>query len=232
MIGMAAHSRKIYRAMVHEDPDFWEFYAQATPIGHISQLPITSRPAARGGGALNGMDELRAIPWVFAWVQSRYVVPGWYGLGAALEHYAAESADNITQLRAMYNEWPFFRTVIDNAQLELVRTHLPTAAHYAGRVKPDALGKRFHDTIVAEYQRACKLVKEITGQDRLMANSPVVESTVRMRNPVVYPINRLQVMLMELWDRLPADEQNRQNPWNEPLLLSITSVAAGMQSTG
>src|SRR5690606_32867685 len=129
-----------YRQMVHEDPEFWEFYAQATPIAHISQLPITSRPAARGGGALNGMDELRAIPWVFAWVQSRYVVPGWYGLGAALEHYASSKPENLEELRSMYREWPFFRTIVDNAQLELVRTHLPTAAHYAGRVKPESLG--------------------------------------------------------------------------------------------
>lgn len=232
MARMAAHSRQVYRSMVHEDPEFWEFYTQATPIAHISQLPITSRPAARGGGALNGMDELRAIPWVFAWVQSRYVVPGWYGIGSALEHYATEKPENLEELRAMYREWPFFRTVLDNAQLELVRTHLPTAAHYAGRVKPASLGLRFHRNIVEEYQRAAHWVQQITLQDNLLATSPVVQSTVRFRNPAVFPINRLQVMLMEQWDKLPPEEQNRQSAWNQPLLLSITSVAAGMQSTG
>lgn len=232
MARMAAHSRVVYRAMVHEDPEFWEFYAQATPIGHISQLPITSRPAARGGGALNGMDELRAIPWVFAWVQSRYVVPGWYGLGSALEKFCNEDSANLDELKLMYQEWPFFRTVVDNAQLELVRAHLPTAAYYAGRVKPESLGLRFHSTIVKEYERTSEWVMKITGQPRLLDNSPVVQSTVRLRNPAVFPINRLQVMLMELWDNLPPDEQDRSNPWNQPLLLSITSVAAGMQSTG
>lgn len=229
---MAVHSRQVYRAMVHEDPEFWEFYAQATPIAHISQLPITSRPAARGGGALNGMDELRAIPWVFAWVQSRYVVPGWYGLGSALEYYANEAPENLDELRAMYREWPFFRTVVDNAQLELARTHLPTASYYAGQVKPESLGLRFHNTIVQEYERTTNYVREIIGCERLLDNSPVVQSTIRLRNPLVFPINRLQVMLMEMWDRMPQDKQNGANPWNESVLLSITGIAAGMQSTG
>ncbi len=232
MSEMAAHSRNVYRAMVHEDPEFWEFYTQATPIGHISQLPITSRPAARGGGRLSGMDELRAIPWVFAWVQSRYVVPGWYGLGSGLEYYASKGEAQLEDLRNMYREWPFFRTVVDNAQLELVRTHLPTAAKYASRVKPHSLGTRFHDTIVQEYERSAKWVLEITGQENLLDKSPVVQSTVEMRNPAVFPINRLQVMLMETWKNLPDDQQNRDNPWNQALLLSITSIAAGMQSTG
>lgn len=229
---MAAHSRKIYRQMVHDDAEFWDFYTQATPIAHISQLPITSRPAARGGGPLNGMEELRAIPWVFAWVQSRYVVPGWYGLGSGLESKASRGETDLEELRAMYREWPFFRTVVDNAQLELVRTHLPTAANYAGRVKPELLGRRFHETIVQEYERSAKWVLDITGQEHLLDKSPVVQSTVELRNPAVFPINRLQVMLMEMWDNLPPEEQNRQTPWNEPLLLSITSIAAGMQSTG
>jgi phosphoenolpyruvate carboxylase len=232
MVEMAAHSRKVYRAMVHEDPEFWEFYTQATPIAHISQLPITSRPAARGGGPLNGMEELRAIPWVFAWVQSRYVVPGWYGLGSGLEAYASRGEAELEQLRAMYRDWPFFRTVVDNAQLELVRTHLPTAANYAGRVKPKSLGARFHKTIVQEYERSAKWVLAITGQEHLLDKAPVVQSTVELRNPAVFPLNRLQVMLMEMWDNLPPDQQNRENAWNEPLLLSITSIAAGMQSTG
>lgn len=232
MVEMAAHSRQVYRAMVHEDPEFWEFYTQATPIAHISQLPITSRPAARGGGPLNGMDELRAIPWVFAWVQSRYVVPGWYGLGSGLESYASGGPEQVEELRRMYREWPFFRTVVDNAQLELVRTHLPTAANYAGRVKPESLGKRFHETIVQEYERSARWVLEITGQEKLLDKAPVVQSTVMMRNPAVFPINRLQVMLMEMWNNLPPEEQNRESAWNAPLLLSITSIAAGMQSTG
>jgi len=165
-------------------------------------------------------------------VQSRYVVPGWYGVGSGLEAFASKDAGNLEIMREMYRQWPFFRTILDNAQLELLRTHLPTAANYAGRVKPEELGRRFHENIVQKYERSSKWVLAITGQEHLLDKAPVVQSTVRMRNPAVFPINRLQVMLMEIWDNLPPEQQNRSNPWNEPLLLSITSIAAGMQSTG
>jgi phosphoenolpyruvate carboxylase len=229
---MAAHSRSVYQALVYEDAQFWEFYTQATPIAHISQLPITSRPAMRGGGKLAGLDELRAIPWVFAWVQSRYVVPGWYGLGAALEEFASRDEASLQTVRDMYETWPFFRTVIDNAQLELVRAHLPTAAFYAGRVQPASLAKHFHEQLAQEYQRACKWVLSVTRQKHMLDSSPVVQATVRMRNPVVLPLNKLQVQLMNVWDHLPESERDANGPWREPLLLSITSIAAGMQSTG
>ncbi|MGI8908919.1 MAG: phosphoenolpyruvate carboxylase [Candidatus Sumerlaeaceae bacterium] len=232
MAEMAAHSRTVYRNMVHEDPEFWDFYTRATPIAHISRLPITSRPAMRGGGKLSGLEELRAIPWVFAWVQARYVVPGWYGLGAGLEDFAKRDPKNVETLRAMYRDWPFFRTVVDNAQLELVRTNLSTAERYAARVEPAELGQRFHTDIVNEYQRSCRWVLEITQQKRLLDNSPIVQRTVQLRNPAVLPLNMLQVALMQLWEAQPPEEAGPKSPWHEAILLSITGIAAGMQSTG
>ena len=232
MADMAAHSRTVYRRLVHEDPEFWDFYTRATPIAHISRLPITSRPAMRGGGKLSGLEELRAIPWVFAWVQARYVVPGWYGLGAGLEEYAMRDRQNVEQLRSMYRDWPFFRTVVDNAQLELVRTNMPTAARYAARVLPRELGERFHNVVGEEYERSCKWVLEITQQKRLLDTAPIVQRTVQLRNPAVLPLNLLQVALMELWEEQPADEAGPQSQWHEAILLSITGIAAGMQSTG
>lgn len=232
MAEMAAHSRTVYRQMVHEDPEFWDFYTRATPIAHISRLPITSRPTMRGGGKLSGLEELRAIPWVFAWVQARYVVPGWYGLGSGLEEFAQRDQKNVEHLRAMYKEWPFFRTVVDNAQLELVRTNMPTAARYAARVQPRELGQRFHEAIAAEYDRSCRWVLEITAQQRLLDTAPIVQRTVRLRNPAVLPLNLLQVALMQLWEEQPEEERGTQSPWHEAILLSITGIAAGMQSTG
>jgi phosphoenolpyruvate carboxylase len=232
MADMAAHSRTVYRSLVHEDPEFWDFYTRATPIAHISRLPITSRPTMRGGGKLSGLDELRAIPWVFAWVQARYVVPGWYGMGSGLEEYANRDPKNVEQLRAMYREWPFFRTVIDNAQLELVRTNLPTAARYAARVKPAELGQRFHSRIREEYERSCKWVLDITQQQRLLDTAPIVQRTVQLRNPAVLPLNMLQVALMQIWEEQPEEDRGTQSPWHEAILLSITGIAAGMQSTG
>lgn len=225
---MAAHSRGIYRTMVHDDPEFWVFYAQATPIKHISRLPIASRPVSRTGKQLTSVDDLRAIPWVFAWVQSRYVVPGWYGLGSALEWYVAQDAGNLERLQTMYREWLFFRAVIDNAQLELTRADLKTAIRYAERTKSKKIGKKFHSLISEEFERTRTWVLQTVNQPELLSHSRVVRSTVDLRNPAVLPLSYLQVALMEAQE----SGQEEDSTWREAILLSITGIAAAMQSTG
>jgi phosphoenolpyruvate carboxylase len=226
---MASHSRMVYRAMVHDDPTFWEFYRQATPIAHISRLPIASRPASRSGKTLTSVDDLRAIPWVFAWTQCRYVVPGWYGLGSALSDFIAADEAHLPLLQTLYKEWRFFKAVIDNAQGELTRAHLPTAAHYAARTTPATLGERFHTQITDEFTRTQAQILAITGNAELLDHAKVVRSTVAFRNPLVTPLSLLQVALMNQHDI--ADDAT--DPlWREAVLLSITGIAAAMQSTG
>ncbi|HZT40861.1 MAG TPA: phosphoenolpyruvate carboxylase [Chthonomonadaceae bacterium] len=232
LAAMAARSREVYRALVYDDAEFWRFYTQATPIAHISRLPIASRPVFRPGKQLVGLDELRAIPWVFAWVQSRYTLPGWYGLGSALESFSAQSPDNLALLKRMYRDWPFFKTVVDAAQLELVRAHLPTAASYAARVVPKSLGRRIHAQIAEEYDRTLDWVLQITGQAQLLSHAPVVRSTVELRNPAVRPLSNLQVALLEFWSRGLEGKEAENGPWRDALLLSIAGIAAAMQSTG
>jgi phosphoenolpyruvate carboxylase len=233
---MAERSRMAYRNLVYEDPGFWQFYCQATPISHISRLPIASRPVFRPGGSVSGVENLRAIPWVFAWVQSRYILPGWYGLGAALALSGEEDPAHLDLLREMYREWSFFRTLIDSVQLELLRAHLPTAAWYAARVQPPDEGARVHGLIQEEYCRAREWVLRVIGEEELLAHAPVVRDTVALRNPVTAPLNKLQVFLLEEWeaqareDAPPEDEAGR--PWREALLLSLIGIAAAMQSTG
>jgi phosphoenolpyruvate carboxylase len=229
---LSAHSRSVYRGMVYEDPDFWRFYTGATPIAHISQLPIASRPAARSGGELVGLQDLRAIPWVFAWVQTRYVVPGWYGIGGACEEFVAGKPRRIGTLRAMYRDWPFFRTVIDNAQHELQRAHMPTGAMYAARVRPRRLAAHFAALLEQEYDRARRWVLEITGQSEILENSPVMRHTIALRNPAVLPINKLQVALLDMWESENLAAGAEADEWRRALLLSITGIAAAMQSTG
>ncbi len=228
---LSDESRAAYRKLVYDDPDFWRFYIQATPVSHISHLPIASRPAMRPGGPEIGLEGLRAIPWVFAWVQNRYVVPGWYGMGSALQAFTAESEENHILLKEMYEEWSFFRTVIDNAQLELVRAHLPTAADYAARVKPAKIGKRIHGLIVREYETTEEWILKITGQGELMEKS-AVRKTVELRNPATEPLNKLQVALMDHWDRMETKGGEPDPAWHDALLLSIAGIAAAMQSTG
>ena len=228
MVQMAQKSRKLYRAMVHDDPSFWTFFAQATPIAHISKLPIASRPVSRSGKALASVDDLRAIPWVFSWIQSRYIVPGWFGLGSALEWYIGDDPEKLASLQTLYREWAFLKAVVDNAQLELTRTHLPTAKLYADRCDDPALRDKFHGHIEGEYNRTVKWVKKLTGQTgELMEHAPVVRATVHLRNPAVLPLSLLQVALMER-----QEKEGESDLLREAILLSITGIAAAMQSTG
>lgn len=227
---MAERSRRVYRSLVYDDADFWSFYTQATPIAYISGLPIASRPVFRPG-KVTGAEHLRAVPWVFAWVQSRYVLPGWFGLGSALEWFAGQAEGNLALLREMYRDWLFFRTVIDNAQLELLRAHLPTAAWYAARVEPSEVGTRLHGRIAEEYQRTLDWTLKVVQHERLLENASVVRRTVALRNPATMPLSKLQVALLEHAAR--DGEGGEPDPeWRKAILLSITGVAAAMQSTG
>lgn len=225
MAQMAETSRAAYRRVVHEDPEFWDFYRQATPIEYISYLTIASRPVFRPGKTLQGIDQLRAIPWNFAWVQSRHVLVGWYGMGQALAQFPDKAL-----LARMVEEWPFFRTVVDNAQLELKRAHLPTSRLYARRVEPASLAERLQGEIEAEHVRTVDQILGMTGQQELLESARVVRATVEFRNPMVLPLNRMQVALMDRWERL--DEEAQSGVWREAILQTIAGIAAGMQSTG
>ena len=225
MSKLSEDSRHAYRKLVYETPGFWDFYTEATPIDHISLLPIASRPVYRPGAAAEGVEGLRAIPWNFAWVQCRALLVGWYGFGYALQELLAKPNGRET-LQAMYKEWPFFRTVVDNAQLELVRADIPTAALYARRAKDQS----FWREIEQEYDRTKQGLLAITGESELLENSRVIRQTVAFRNPMTFPINKLQIHLMNRWESLT--EQDKEGTWREAMLQSIAGIAAAMQSTG
>lgn len=222
---MADESKRAYRDAVYEDPAFWTFYTKATPVEFISFLPIASRPVFRPGAALQGISQIRAIPWNFAWVQSRHCFVGWYGLGTGLQSLADQSL-----LPRMVEDWPFFKTVLDNAQLELVRTHIPTSRLYAVRMENQETRSRIQNKIEEEYSLTCEEVLFASQSKRLLDSAKTVRSTVEFRNPMVLPLNRLQVALMENWDSLPEDDQ--QGVWREAALQTIAGLAAAMQSTG
>jgi phosphoenolpyruvate carboxylase len=223
---LSLDSLNAYRSLVYDNPQFWDFYTHATPIDHISLLPIASRPVYRPGGAAQGVEGLRAIPWNFAWVQSRALVVGWYGLGTALE----KAAESIELLRRLYKEWTFFQTVIDNAQLELVRADMKTAELYAKRAFDHGCATETWKQISAEYDRTRKALLAITNSDELLPNSKVIRQTVQFRNPATLPLNKLQLHLMNRWESLSDTE--KQGTWREAMLQSIAGIAAAMQSTG
>ncbi len=230
---MAEQSRSAYRGLTYEDPDFWTFYRQATPIEHIRRLSIASRPVFRPGRNIEGVGNLRAIPWVFAWIQSRHLFPGWYGLGRSLSWFGEQSEENEALLRRMYRDWPFFRTMIGNAELELARADFPTARRYAARVRPVEVGERIQGVLEAEYALTREWVLRITGAPDLLDRGKVLRGTIALRNPVVAPMNRLQVMLLDSTAQGQSSEGTEaEDPWRDALLLSIIGVAAAMQSTG
>ncbi len=219
-------SREHYRKLVYESTGFWEFFTGSTPIDFIQFLTIASRPVFRPGTGSEGVEGLRAIPWNFSWVQSRMGVSGWYGLGSCLQEEISRPGGR-QSLQSAYQESRFFRTVIDNAQLELMRTHIPTAEMYAAN-SPENL--EFFEVIRAEFERTLSAILEVTQSDQLLSNASTVRQTVEFRNPIIFPLNRLQVGMMKRWPDLTADEQS--GTWRDAMLQTIAGIAAGMQSTG
>ena len=219
---LATKSMESYRDLI-DDENFWSWYTAKTPIEHISRLPIASRPVSRGSAKAADFENLRAIPWVFAWTQVRYNVPGWYGIGKVLENMIQDD-DQLKQFRQWYNDEIFFRTVLDNAQREMARTHIPTSEMYH-----DIDEGGFHKQIIDDFSRAAEAIKQITGQEDILDNSPVIKKSIRFRNPFTYPLNMIQAELLERWN---SDHKEDEEALRDALFLSINGVAAAMQSTG
>ncbi len=187
---LAATASAAYRALVWEDDEFEEYFRAATPIGELSALTIGSRPAARGQRHATALADLRAIPWVFAWSQSRANLPGWYGTGSALEAYrTSHGSDGLDRLKALYRSWPFFASVLDNAEMILAKADMPVAARYASLA--GATADRVWPRIRAEYELSVAQILEITGRTTLLDNMPVLKRSIELRNPYVDSLSEL-----------------------------------------
>lgn len=220
---IAIQSMQAYRKLI-DDPTFWPWYKQLTPIEHIGNLPIASRPVSRVSASEVRFDDLRAIPWVFSWTQTRYNLPGWYGAGTAIEEEIKNDAQALEQLQSMWQSWPFFRTVIENVQLELARTRIEIAQAYSGLSQD-----RFHDIIAAEFEKIQSAVLKITGQEKLLDNHIAIQQSIVLRNPYTDVLNLIQVELLRRWAEHPEEQSM---PLRQALFLSINGIAAAMQSTG
>ena len=223
---LAADARAAYRELV-ESSGFLTFFDEATPIGEIERLPIGSRPARRGGART--LDKLRAIPWVFAWTQSRVALPGWFGLGSAIESWALEDAERWALLGTMYREWTFFKTLVDNAQLALRGADMLIARVYATlAAEPDR--RAVFPQIEAEYRRTESALCRLTGQEDLLDNAPWLQRSIRVRNPYIDPMNYVQVALLRrLRGSLGAAAAEEVQG---AVRLSVNGVAAGLRGTG
>ena len=220
---LADCSRTAYQALVYDDPEFVAFFQQATPIREIAELKLGSRPARRTNSTR--IEDLRAIPWVFSWTQARIVLPGWYGLGAALE--SAIEAGHLEHLQEMYSRWPFFTTTIANAEMALSKADLLIAERYIELVEPHDLRDRIWGKIRAENERTVATVCSVTGEANLLDSDPVLRRSIERRNPYVDPLSFLQ---LELISRLRASDDNEE--LIRPVLLSINGIAGALKNTG
>lgn len=218
---LAAESRRAFRALVYDSPDFFDFFRQATPIDVIERMRIGSRPPSRR--ARTGIENLRAIPWVFSWTQTRSILTGWYGLGGGLEAVRARHGEG--RLRDML-DWPFFANLIDDAEMVLAKADLDIAARYTALAE-DRLQPLF-ENIRDEYERTVGLVRELRGAGELLAHDPVLSRSIRLRNPYVDPMNLLQVDLLARWRAGDREDEELL----DALFATVNGIALGLQNTG
>ncbi|MGE0535997.1 MAG: phosphoenolpyruvate carboxylase [Pirellulales bacterium] len=233
---LAERAGQQYRELVYETPEFLTYFAEATPIAEIGQLKIASRPPRRGQGAgqpYTSIEQLRAIPWVFSWMQSRHTLPGWYGFGSAVFDFLDEQPEERETLVAMYERWPFWRTLIDNAQMILAKADLTIARLYADLVPDQELAGRVYDRIAAEYRRTVEAIMLITGEAELLDKMPVLKRSIQLRNPYVDALSFIQLVLLGRLRTAAADPEAETDPGLLAAVLeSINGIAAGLKNTG
>jgi phosphoenolpyruvate carboxylase len=223
---LAETSQSCYQALIH-DPDLITYFLQATPFEHIASLNIASRPAKRRKGR-PGLADMRAIPWVFSWSQSRHVVTGWYGVGTALEQYSTEHG--IEKLQSLYENSAFFEDFLDNVHMSLAKADLAIAHRYAALCEDEAVSKKIFGTIRDEYDRTSRLVLQISGLETLLDEDPVLQKSIRLRNPYVDPLSYLQIAAMKALAHTTDEEQRAA--WSKVARVAVQGIAAGLRHTG
>jgi phosphoenolpyruvate carboxylase len=222
---LADRAQRAYSELVHDTEGFVDYFLQSTPVSEIGSLNVGSRPASRK--PTSSISDLRAIPWVMAWSQSRVMLPGWYGTGSAIEGWIAGADGRLEKLRDLYQRWPFFQTVLSNMAQVLAKSDLGLAARYAELVEDASLRRRVFDKIAAEHQRSINAHKLITGQDNLLADNPALARSVFNRFPYLEPLNHLQVELLRRYRSGDDDELVQRG-----ILLTMNGLASALRNSG
>jgi phosphoenolpyruvate carboxylase len=216
---------RAYRSLVYDTPEFLAYWHDVTPIDEISRLRIGSRPTTRRSSALK-LEYVRAIPWVFSWMQCRFNLPGWYGLGAALNEQSAALNGE------MYEQWPFFRALLDNAEMSLLKADMGIAALYSQLAPDQAAAQPLFDRVRAEYDWTVEAVLRATKHANLMDSDPVIQRSIQLRNPYVDPLNYIQVEMLRRLRALPDQSSSEAEAVREVIVMTINGIASGLRNTG
>jgi phosphoenolpyruvate carboxylase len=217
---------RAYRALVYETPGFDRYFRESTVLDEIASLNIGSRPASRS--KRQGIEDLRAIPWVFSWAQCRLMLPGWYGFGSAVKAWLERHpADGLATLHAMHADWPFFRTTLSNMDMVLAKSDIAIASRYAELVTDKALREAIFSRVRQEWRACIDAVLAITGQQTLLERNPLLARSIRNRFPYIDPLNHVQIELLRRHRAGDADPGVVQG-----IHLSINGIAAGLRNSG
>src|SRR5581483_2684949 len=222
---LASLAQRAYAELVHDTPGFVDYFTASTPVAEIGALNIGSRPSSRK--QTTSISDLRAIPWVLAWSQSRVMLPGWYGAGTAFEKWVDDDDDRLDVLRDLYRRWPFFRTVLSNMAQVLAKADMDLAGRYAELVPDEKLRRRVYRMLVDEHDRAIRMHSLVTEQDDLLADNPALARSVFNRFPYLEPLNHLQVEVLRRYRSGDDDEHVQRG-----ILLTMNGLASALRNSG
>jgi phosphoenolpyruvate carboxylase len=231
MDALSGRANRAYRALVYDTPGFVQYFRESTPVSEIATLNIGSRPASRSGS--DRIEDLRAIPWVFAWAQCRLLLPGWYGVGTAVTEWLQEVPDGLTTLQDMARSWPFFQTLLSNMDMVLAKSDLAVASRYSELVSDVSLRESIFARISAEWHATRDAVLAITGQTQLLGADPSLARSIANRFAYMDPLNHLQIALLR------RQRTARSAPGSTPderiergIHLTINGISAGLRNSG
>ncbi len=232
---LSERAYQAYRDLVYETPGFTDYFFAATPISEIAELNIGSRPASRK--STRRIEDLRAIPWGFSWGQCRLLLPGWYGFGGAVtswlkESTGAERKAKLATLQGMYQEWPFFETLLSNMDMVLAKTDMAVAWRYAELVPSKRLRNSIFKRIEQEYERTTSALASITGTEERLADNPLLARSIKNRFAYLDPLNHLQVEMIKRYRSATEDDRRIDKRVRRGIHLSINGIAAGLRNTG
>jgi phosphoenolpyruvate carboxylase len=222
---MSASAFSFYREMVADNADVMTYFEEATPVQELELARLGSRPARRSQA--RGLQDLRAIPWVFGWMQSRHVLPGWFGVGYSIERFIGQDAERERTVHRMTEKFPFFSDLIANVEIGMAKADLTIARHYGELVKDSGIRERVFAMIEEEFARTRRVILRLTGQNELLSRNPVLARSIRLRNPYVDPMSMIQVELL----RRKREGENSEE-LNYALAATINGIAAGLRNTG